>query len=426
MGFLDRLRGRESDSGERTPTAADAQITSQSVSRAAAGPVGGGTDTVPNAARPVVAAAWPTLPPIQRALAPGRDGVVDPGFSGRLPTWQNPSFTSTASHTVLDGRSAALLGDATLRSSGMPTSGLEHPTGALPLAGPTPMVQRAPAIPLRALPPRETRKVAASGARELSGAARAGQAHTDDCGACPGTVVGGFRCGRFRCCGSRRNTVGAADDRRGGTSVPGARRRGTGDTCSGPFVFPAEPFPHEVAGRTDHRPAQDAAGGGPEDQCDIRTACCLNPIYRWGAPSRARFADGTPRRYRGAADPGRACGRVRRRHESTLRRRGSATGPGHRLRVRGRHDRGPIGRAGGFVQRRSGARRPWHDRAKDTPQPRHTYRPGERPPLHHTPLNHQRHPRLAHPTCGAHPCGPRTSHRHLTHTKGTARLKGGT
>src|SRR4051794_12801106 len=101
-----------------------------------------------------VAASWPALAPIQRALGAttGPGGVADAAFGGRLLTWQNPSFMGTASHSVLDGRSSALLAGSAPRTSARPTPGLERPSPALPLAGSEPAVQRAPAVPLRALP----------------------------------------------------------------------------------------------------------------------------------------------------------------------------------------------------------------------------------------------------------------------------------
>ncbi|MER7187444.1 hypothetical protein ABT404_49655, partial [Streptomyces hyaluromycini] len=115
----------------------------------------------------MVTAAWSGLPPIQRALGTGGP-VADAGFGGRLPTWQNPSFTATRSHAVLDGESSARLAGGGL--AGTPgagagaMSGLERPVQALPLAGPTGAAGQAgqmgstagrrasvPVVPLRAV-----------------------------------------------------------------------------------------------------------------------------------------------------------------------------------------------------------------------------------------------------------------------------------
>ncbi|MYR58803.1 hypothetical protein GTY54_22015, partial [Streptomyces sp. SID625] len=110
-------------------------------------------------ARPAVAPSWIGLPAIQRALGPNPGGVADSGFGGRLPTWQNPSFTATVSHAVLDGRTSAVLGGgpAAHPVPASPVTGLERPAPALPSAsapGSSPVAQRAPAVPLRFLPPR--------------------------------------------------------------------------------------------------------------------------------------------------------------------------------------------------------------------------------------------------------------------------------
>ncbi|MEV7546559.1 hypothetical protein AB0O29_28995, partial [Streptomyces sp. NPDC089915] len=61
----------------------------------------GGAGPVP-AAAPVVLAAWTGLPPLRPATGERTPGVADAGFGGRLPTWQNPSFTRAPSPSVLD------------------------------------------------------------------------------------------------------------------------------------------------------------------------------------------------------------------------------------------------------------------------------------------------------------------------------------
>ncbi|WP_252947919.1 hypothetical protein, partial [Streptomyces sp. CHA3] len=46
--------------------------------------------------------SWSGLPPVQLAARAGGAGVADNAFGGTLPTWQNPSFTVTASPAVLN------------------------------------------------------------------------------------------------------------------------------------------------------------------------------------------------------------------------------------------------------------------------------------------------------------------------------------
>ncbi|MFE2139517.1 hypothetical protein ACFW9X_41145, partial [Streptomyces sp. NPDC059466] len=89
----------------------------------------------------VRAAAWPSLPPIQRATA-GRGSVADSGFGGRLTTWQNPSFTGTLSHAVLDGAPGGLV-RGVLATPALPASGLELPSLSLPVATPAETADRA-------------------------------------------------------------------------------------------------------------------------------------------------------------------------------------------------------------------------------------------------------------------------------------------
>ncbi|MDV6289362.1 hypothetical protein R2F25_20790 [Streptomyces sp. UP1A-1] len=120
MGFLDRLRGRGTGSdGAATsghgPTASTS--TPGTAGTAGTGDVPGasggtgasdvsgapdGSGAVGAVAPPVAVAAWTGLPPIQRATGDRRAGVADSGFGGRLPTWQNPSFSGVPSPAVLD------------------------------------------------------------------------------------------------------------------------------------------------------------------------------------------------------------------------------------------------------------------------------------------------------------------------------------
>ncbi|NBM20657.1 hypothetical protein, partial [Streptomyces sp. GC420] len=85
---------------------------------------------MPNAVR---TAAWPELPPIQRATTGSAAPVADPGFGGRLTTWQNPSFMGTLNHAVLDGAPGGLV-KGVLATSAEPASGLELPSLTLPVA----------------------------------------------------------------------------------------------------------------------------------------------------------------------------------------------------------------------------------------------------------------------------------------------------
>ncbi|MBK3637888.1 hypothetical protein JHN52_34370, partial [Streptomyces sp. MBT97] len=122
MGFLERLRGRRGDEAGRGPgptppagtggpaTAAAPAASSSTAGASTAGSSAAGSSSEAasaavgdgGAAPRVVAAAWPTLPPIQRAAHRGPSGVADAGFGGRLATWQNPSFTGTGFRAVLD------------------------------------------------------------------------------------------------------------------------------------------------------------------------------------------------------------------------------------------------------------------------------------------------------------------------------------
>jgi len=83
----------------------------------------------------VPSAGWSALPPIQRATTDGRPGVADAGFAARLTTWQNPSFTGTLSHAVLDDAPSGLVKGVLVESRG-PGTGLELPSLSLPLAMP--------------------------------------------------------------------------------------------------------------------------------------------------------------------------------------------------------------------------------------------------------------------------------------------------
>ena len=156
MGFLDRLRGRAERSvaggGANSGAGTGVGEAQGSVDASgSAGPVSSGS-TASTASAPAVAlAAWPGLPPIQRASAVGGTGVADAGFGARLPTWQNPSFTGAGFRAVLDAeRSARIAGASMPASSARAVPSLGQPAGELPLAGRPLVAQPGPVVPLRA------------------------------------------------------------------------------------------------------------------------------------------------------------------------------------------------------------------------------------------------------------------------------------
>ncbi|RNG26012.1 hypothetical protein EEJ42_16430, partial [Streptomyces botrytidirepellens] len=108
--------------------------------------------------------AWAGIPPIQSTAAarPPR-GVADPAFGGSLTTWQNPSFTGTLSHAVLDGAPGGLIRGA-LSTSGSPSPDLGAPSLALPMARPepppteTPSSGGSPGPLVRPVPPTPARR----------------------------------------------------------------------------------------------------------------------------------------------------------------------------------------------------------------------------------------------------------------------------
>lgn len=144
MGFLERLRGRRGGTPE-TPGAGSAGPApvepAGPVAEASPGPV------------PVVP-SWSGLPPVQLAARAGGAGVADNAFGTTLPTWQNPSFTATASPAVLNPAAGAGLLPGALSTSGTPVTGMERPSGPLPSGAPAvgAPAPRPPAAPLRALP----------------------------------------------------------------------------------------------------------------------------------------------------------------------------------------------------------------------------------------------------------------------------------
>lgn len=109
MGLLDRLRGARTERTERAqpaertePTAAADGVTAGG---AAAGGAGAPRPVPAEVAAPVVRAEWAALPPLLPTSAARPAGVADARFGGRLPTWQDPSFSATASPpSWTDGR----------------------------------------------------------------------------------------------------------------------------------------------------------------------------------------------------------------------------------------------------------------------------------------------------------------------------------
>ncbi|OSC58143.1 hypothetical protein B5181_31085, partial [Streptomyces sp. 4F] len=151
MGFLDRLRGRDGGTGKGDGGAGSAGGNAAGAGASAGVDVPGGTG--PSGA--VAAAAWTPLPPIQRATGAGRTGVADSGFGGRLPTWQNPSFSAAPSPAVLDPAAGHGLLSGAFTEPARPATGPERPSRGLPSASPggEPAVRRMPVAPLRAIPP---------------------------------------------------------------------------------------------------------------------------------------------------------------------------------------------------------------------------------------------------------------------------------
>ncbi|MER6853670.1 hypothetical protein ABT333_39325, partial [Streptomyces flaveolus] len=155
MGFLDRLRGRQGGTGgadsESPAPHGDAPSTAGTPSTASPAEVPA-TAGVP--APPVAVAAWTALPPIQRSTGGRRPGVADAGFGGRLPTWQNPSFSGAPSPAVLDPAAGHGLLSGAFAEPARPGAESGPRTRGLPPASPAgaPAVQRMPVAPLRAIP----------------------------------------------------------------------------------------------------------------------------------------------------------------------------------------------------------------------------------------------------------------------------------
>ncbi|MER6908642.1 hypothetical protein ABT322_33925, partial [Streptomyces flaveolus] len=145
MGFLDRLRGRQGGTGgadsESPAPHGDAPSTAGTPSTASPAEVPA-TAGVP--APPVAVAAWTALPPIQRSTGGRRPGVADAGFGGRLPTWQNPSFSGAPSPAVLDPAAGHGLLSGAFAEPARPGAESGPRTRGLPPASPAgaPAVQR--------------------------------------------------------------------------------------------------------------------------------------------------------------------------------------------------------------------------------------------------------------------------------------------
>ncbi|MET9972410.1 hypothetical protein ABZZ80_42660, partial [Streptomyces sp. NPDC006356] len=154
MGFLDRLRGRRDErrNGSSGDGGGSSTVESAGEGSLSGGTTGSGGSTTSTTAP--VGAAWLGLPPIQRATGDGPTGVADTGFGGRLPTWQNPSFTGAPSLAILNPASGGSLLSAVLPGSARPAAGREGQAQALSLAAPAgePVGQGMPVAPLRATP----------------------------------------------------------------------------------------------------------------------------------------------------------------------------------------------------------------------------------------------------------------------------------
>lgn len=155
MGLLDRLRGRR-DGGEGNGNGGGTAASAADSPAETGPPADTGSRPDPGAGEraasapgpaPVAVAAWTGLPPIQRATGADRTGVADAAFGGRLPTWQDPSFTRAPSPGVLDPAAGDSLLSGAFDASARQTSStpLTRPAGPLP-------VQRMPVAPLRAIP----------------------------------------------------------------------------------------------------------------------------------------------------------------------------------------------------------------------------------------------------------------------------------
>ncbi|QIY93590.1 hypothetical protein HEP87_04910 [Streptomyces sp. S1D4-11] len=97
--------------------------------------------------------AWSGLPPgprCRRSSGPrtGRAPSPTPGSAVELTTWQNPSFTGTLSHAVLDGAPGGLVKDLLAAPVG-PASGLELPSLSLPVASPAESGEGPVALPVQ-------------------------------------------------------------------------------------------------------------------------------------------------------------------------------------------------------------------------------------------------------------------------------------
>lgn len=151
MGFLERFRGGRG--GGR----GDGSAPSPAADTAAPTTTGGGGAPVSDAgaAPRVVAAAWPTLPPIQRAAAGRTSGVADAGFGGRLATWQNPSFTGTGFHAVLDAAPGGLMSSLRTAPPVAEPERVAAPPRPTPFSVPSPRPRRS--LPARPRPVRARR-----------------------------------------------------------------------------------------------------------------------------------------------------------------------------------------------------------------------------------------------------------------------------
>lgn len=307
MGFLDRIRrkdeatagpARSAGTGTAGPrheaaaspapgvngTAGGAGTTGPAAPSAGAG--GSGADSSADAggsgaAGSVAAvrrAAWSALPPIQRVTArPASGPVADPGFSGRLSTWQNPSFAGTLSHAVLDSAPGGVVGGV-LTATAHPVPGLEGPATELPVAPPPgsadgtgepPPVQRAaaarvsgprvtPAVSRPRPTPALTRATAPAAVwrRVLPSAASTAEGRTDDGGRASVTTSGSGRA--------------AAADAPSAPAAPGPAPAGAPSAVPGPGAS---------------APSASPAGTPPADASSADVSSAVASSARAGAES---------------------------------------------------------------------------------------------------------------------------------------------
>lgn len=150
MGFLDRLLRRTDAAGGSPGTRAGG--TPPPAGGAGAGPGGAGPASGAGAAAPAApgpgpaVAAWPVLPPMQRAVNP-EHRIADWRFDGRIATFQNPSSARPGRLSILDGQPPAGMAAPSMDEPRPASSALHRPAYGGPPAMPRPEP-----VPVRAAP----------------------------------------------------------------------------------------------------------------------------------------------------------------------------------------------------------------------------------------------------------------------------------